>query len=605
MPDPKDFGVVNYTVLGVYLAAMVAIGLWMARRQKRTEDYFVAGRNMPWWVVSLSIFASLASAISYLGLPALAYEENVSLIAGYVVAPIGALLLIWLFYPFYQKLGVTTSYEYLGRRYGRGGRIMVSILFLLARLGWLGNVFLAPSIALNIVTGIPLWLAIVLMGVLATMYTVLGGLAAVLWTDVVQFIILVGGGIWISITLIQNVPGGFDGIWNFAYEQGRLDGFGMKISLVEMSASAAMIVWIFNAQQEYGTDQVTVQRIMAVRSFWGKAKAVLLNSFFDIAIVGMLLFMGIGFFAYAHHHPDWLTPHVAEKADRLGPHYILTVMPVGIAGLMISAVFAAAMSSMDSGIHSMSTVITHDIIRPLRRRPVSDFVDLMVARGLVVALGVLATAAAFLFASAKGFKHIIDISYMVLGTFNGPILGIFLLGVLTKRVRFYSCLHGVAAGFVLAILLKNETQLHSVWYFSASFGMTFLCGYLVSLPRTIGPPLIAAVFFGVIFLLSQDVWQDGGWDLERKWAAILAVAAGISVFLRGGLAGVLAGGVAAYCLHQFLLSEYPWATAASIFGGVIAAAVIGILVAMSYDDRETDATMTIWARGSLSVEQDV
>lgn len=488
MDNAAQFGSVNYIVLCIYLVAMVGVGIWMARRQRTTEDYFLAGRRMPWVVVGMSIFASLASAISYLGIPSMGFSANISLICGYFVGPISALLLIWLFYPFYHKLQVTTSYEYLGMRFGRGGRLSVSTLFLLARLGWLGNVIYAPALALSVVTGLNLWLTILLMGVLATSYTALGGMSAVLWTDVVQFIILVGGGLWVSVSLIQSVPDGITGIWQVASEHGRTGGFWTGFSLTEMTAAGAMICWIFNHMQEYGTDQVTIQRIMSVNSFWGKAKAVLLNSMFEIVIVGMLLFIGIGLFAYTQHHSTWLPPDVVDHPDRILPYYIMTGLPNGVSGLVITAIFAAAMSSMDSGIHSMSTVIINDFIRPFRRSAVSDQSDLRLARTLVGLLGICATLIAFW---VSRFDHILEASYTIAGMFNGPILAVFLLGVLTRRTRLTGVLMGMVAGVAAAASLQS-TSLHFLFFFPIAMFVTLVVGYLASLLVTLLLPRASA-----------------------------------------------------------------------------------------------------------------
>ena len=275
------FGTLNYVILGVYLAAMFGIGLRIAGKQKTTEDYFLAGRNMPWLIVAISMFASLTSAISYMGIPGTAYKENIALIvmgmASIAVAPI----LLWLFYPFYRKLRVTTSYEYIAKRYGRSARFATSGLFVLSRLGWLGVVIYAPALALSVVTGINLWLAIILMGLLATTYTALGGLSAVLWTDLLQFIILVAGAIWVAASLLNNVPDGLSGIFTIASHTDHLRLLDWKFDLFQMSGAIVIVSYFFQLMQDYGTDQVTVQRLMAVKTFRGTVKAAILNSFFD------------------------------------------------------------------------------------------------------------------------------------------------------------------------------------------------------------------------------------------------------------------------------------------------------------------------------------
>ncbi|MCA9441145.1 MAG: hypothetical protein KC964_10090, partial [Candidatus Omnitrophica bacterium] len=196
-----SFGTLNTIILLVYLGLMVLIGALFAGKQKTTKDFFLAGQSMNWVLVAISIFASITSAVTYMGIPGLVYKENIAFMFGILMMPVAAPFIIWLFLPVYKKYNVTTSYEYVYHRFGQPARYTVSALFLLARLGWLGTVVYAPALALSVVTGIDLALTILFMGVMGTLYTALGGLAAVIWTDVVQFIILVGGGIWVAATL--------------------------------------------------------------------------------------------------------------------------------------------------------------------------------------------------------------------------------------------------------------------------------------------------------------------------------------------------------------------------------------------------------------------
>lgn len=469
------FGTVNYIVLFTYLAAMLAVGVFLAFRQKTAEQYFLAGRQMPWLVVGMSMFASLTSAVTYMGVPARAYEENIGILFGVMVSPIVAPVIIFLFYPFYHRLKVTTSYEYILHRFGRGARFAVSSLFVLARLGWLATVIYAPALALSVATGIDIRLAICLIGLLATVYTALGGLSAVLWTDVIQYIILVAGAIWVAFSLINNVEGGIEKIITTASQSGRLDVFNFKINPYQMTAVAAAVAWFFVFLQDYGTDQITVQRLMAVKNYKGIAKAVIFNSISDVFIVSLLLFTGLGLLAYFQAFPEQLPANLS--ADKILPYYIMSKLPMGISGLIITAIFAAAMSSMDSGINSIATVITVDFIRPFRKKVLPEQHDIKIARYLTFVLGLAATIAAF-FASMLG--HIVEVWGTVLGLFAGPILAIFLLGMLTKRANFIGWLCGAVIAIPAILWLKYE-EVHWVYYFPISTVTSFAIGYLFSL----------------------------------------------------------------------------------------------------------------------------
>ncbi|MDD3276387.1 MAG: sodium/solute symporter, partial [Kiritimatiellales bacterium] len=356
-----QFGPIDYTILLIYLAAMVWIGFLFAGKQKTAEDFFLAGRKMPWLAVAMSMYASLTSAVTYMGLPGLAYRSNVTLLAVAVVSPLLAPILIFVFYPVYRKLNITTSYEYIGIRFGEAARKTAASLFLCARLGWMATVIYAPALALSIATGLPLVFSILTMGILATLYTVMGGLAAVLWTDVVQFITLIGGAIVVAVFLVHFSPDGAAGIIHFARENNHLQLDG-SVSLWRMTLTGVAISFFFQMMQDYGTDQVTVQRLLSTKTKGGMAKAILFNAGTDFCIVSLLLFIGLGLFAYYQLNPGALPE--AISGDKIFPYFIAHVLPTGLSGLLIAAIFAAAMSSMDSGINSMATVVVNDFIFP-------------------------------------------------------------------------------------------------------------------------------------------------------------------------------------------------------------------------------------------------
>lgn len=476
MGSQSGFGVLNYIVLFAYLGTMMGVGALFAGSQKTTEDYFLAGRRMPWLVVGMSMFASVTSAISYMGIPGTAYKENLSLLVVAFLSPLVAPFLIFVFYPFYRLLNVTTSYEYVLRRYGQPARLTVSGLFVLGRLGWLGTVIYAPALALSVVSDIPVWLAILLMGVLATTYTALGGLSAVLWTDLLQFLILVGGAVWVALNLTASIPGGLPSIWEIARTTDHLHVVDWTFSLAEMTGIAVAISYFFQLMHDYGTDQVTVQRLLAVRTFRGMAKAAVFNSLADLFILSLLLYIGLGLFAYFQTFPSELAEGVT--GDGVLPYYIMHALPEGISGLLITAIFAAAMSSMDSGINSVATVLINDCVRPLRSEARSEQHDVRLARLLTLVLGVFATVVAFY---VSGIEQILKASSAFLGLFGGPILALFLLGMLTRRANFHGWLVGVFVAVPTTLWLQLSTNLHFIHYFPFCFGSCSVVGYIASL----------------------------------------------------------------------------------------------------------------------------
>jgi len=467
-----QFGTLNYAVLAVYLLGMIGVGLFFARKQENAEMFFLGGRNLPWLAVAMSMYASLTSAVTYLGLPGTAYSENIALIIVCIMSPVVAPFILLLFYPLYHRLHVTTSYEYIEKRFGSSARYGVAGLFVLARLGWLGTVVYAPAMAMAIVTGIPLWGCICMMGLLATAYTALGGLAAVVWTDVIQFAILIGGAIWIAASLVNGVEGGTGAIIQLAHETGRLHIADWRLDLFAMSGPIVSISFFLQLMQDYGTDQVTVQRLMATGSLRNTVKSVVFNACTDFFIIGLLLFIGLGLFAFftGASLPESIT------GDKVMPYYIIHHLPQGISGLLITAVFAAAMSSMDSGINSIATVLINDFKKPFAHH-VPHITDVALARTLTVVLGVLATALAFYVSTIGG---IIKAFASFMSLFSAPVLTLFLLGILTRRGNFFGWLVGLAVSVPATLWLQKIIEAHWVYYFPFSFLTAFLFALLAS-----------------------------------------------------------------------------------------------------------------------------
>jgi len=470
-----QFGALNYTILGLYLTGMILVGLLFARRQENSEMFFLGGRKLPWLAVAMSMYASLTSAVTYLGLPGTAYSENIALIIVCIISPLVAPVILLLFYPLYHRLQVTTSYEYIQKRFGDPARYGVAALFVLARLGWLGTVVYAPSLAMSIVTGIPLGSCICMMGLLATVYTTLGGLAAVVWTDVIQFVILIGGALWIAFSLAAGVEGGIGHIIALAHETGRLHIADAKLDLFALSGPIVAISFFFQLMQDYGTDQVTVQRLMATGSLRNTIKSVAFNACTDFFIIGLLLFIGLGLFAFFQQ----TALPVPLAADQVMPYYIIQHLPRGISGLLITAVFAAAMSSMDSGINSIATVLINDFKKPLFQVSAFSFQvsDVTLARILTVVLGIFATAIAFYVSTIGG---IIKAFATFMSLFSAPVLALFLLGILTRRGNFHGWLVGLCASIPATLWLQKTLEAHWVYYFPFSFLTAFPIALLAS-----------------------------------------------------------------------------------------------------------------------------
>ena len=470
-----SFGTLNYIILAIYLAGIMGIGIGLTRRQITSDDYFLAGRNMPWIIVGMSMFASMTSAISYMGMPGTAVKEDISILAGYYLSPVVAPIIIILFYPLYRRLNVTTSYEYIFRRYGASARYGVSSLFLLARLGWLGAVIYAPALVLSIMTGMSLYLAILILGVIATLYTVAGGLKAVVLTDAIQFVVLVSGAVLVAVSLSYNVEGGVSGIFRTASTTGHLVNW--HFSFFEACALAFAVSYFFSFMQDYGCDQVAVQRLLASKSYGGMARAAIFNSMVDVFMFSLLAFVGLGLFAYYRQFPV-----EGVSGDRLMPHYMIHSLPSGISGLAIAGIFVAAIASGGAGIHSMSTVLVNDFVRPLWRRDIASADEVKLGRMFTAIIGTFGTVVAFYVSS---IEQVLKAATMVLGLFNGPILALFILGVLTTRTHFRGWVFGACAGILATLLVMNVPiaghKLHWAYFMPCSVLTSAVVSYAASI----------------------------------------------------------------------------------------------------------------------------
>ena len=362
----------------------------------------------------------------------------------------------------------------LKKRFGPSARYCAAGLFLMARLGWIGVVVYAPALTLSTVTGIPLFSALLLISLLATGYTVLGGMMAVLWTDVIQFIILIGGAVCIACTLIHQVPDGIEGILRTAQEAGHLKLFDSGWSLYHMTAPIVAISFFLQLLQDYGTDQVTVQRLMAIKSPRGVSKAICFNAGTDFISIALLLFIGLGLLAYYQQHPTLLSSDLS--ADQILPFYIIHALPAGVSGLLLTAIFAAAMSSIDSGMHSMTTVLIHDFIYPLKPHWIAPEKSVAFARWITLSLGVFALFMALI---AAKIGDVIASFATFMSLFNAPVLALFLLGIFTRRTAFTGWIIGVLIALPFTLWIQYQ-EIHWVYYFPTSFCITMGIAYGVS-----------------------------------------------------------------------------------------------------------------------------
>ena len=466
----------DYIALAVYLTALVGMGVYFSRREKSTSDFFLGGHRIPWWAAGLSIFGTQLSAITFMAIPAVVYRTNWVYFPGSMMLIAMMPVVIWFYLPFYRRLGITSVYEYLERRFNLGTRLLGSAAFVLFQLGRMGVILVLPSMALTAVTGINVYFCIVAMGVLATSYTVLGGIEAVIWTDVLQVFVLLGGALLSLILIVMEVDGGVAGIFTTARESGKLQ---MANFTWDATVAAFWLVILGRAMEQlvsYTADQTVVQRYLTTRDEKSAARGIWLNGLLSVPAVALFFCVGTALWAFYRTRPELLNP--LGKTDQIFPWFVAGELPVGVVGLIIAGLFAAAMSSLDSSMNSMATTMTTDFYR--RFKPdASDHTCLSMARGLTVLLGIVGTACALGMAYMNS-PSMYDQYTKIIGLFGGGLAGLFAVGIFTRRTHGVGAIVGFLAATAILCWTHEYTELHFFLYPTIGITSCFTISYIVS-----------------------------------------------------------------------------------------------------------------------------
>ena len=470
----KGLGVANIIVIILYFTSLAWIGYFFSKRQKNTDDYFKGGGRLPWWAVGLSIFGTALSAITFMSIPAKAYATDWS----YMMLNVGILLvvpiIIYLFIPFYRKLNVTTAYEYLEKRFNPLIRILCSIAFILFQVGRMGIVMFLPAIALNVVTGFDIFLCIGLMGVLSLIYTMIGGIEAVVWTDALQVVILLGGAVLVVIIAIFDIPGGFNTIMTEAIADNKFSLGSFKFDLKQSTMWTVLIATLFTNLTTYGTDQTMVQRYMTTGTEQQAGKSVWTNALLSIPATIIFFFAGTVLYIYYRHNPSGLSMSISD-GDAILPWYIYTKLPPGIVGLLISGIFAAAMSTLSSSMNSAATAYITDI-----HNKITPHSGLKAAKVATLVFGLFGLAFAYMMASWE-IRSMWDEFNKILGLVLGSMGGLFLLGMITRKANSTGAVVGVVGSIIIQLFVMSYESVHLLLYTTTGFLSCFIIGYIFSL----------------------------------------------------------------------------------------------------------------------------
>jgi SSS family transporter len=451
----------DYAVVVAALVMLLAIGGAFTRQQRETSDFFLARRRIPWWAACLSFLATEISAVTIIAVPSTAYAENWEYAQFFIGSSLAKFVVALLFIPAFYRYNCVTIYEFLAHRFGTASQVTASIFFFISRLLGSGVRLMAACVAVAVLMGWPVWPTVVLFSLVSIVYIALGGVKAVVWTNVFQAgMFLVGGGLTVAF-LASQIDGGLVAMFRTAAEAGRLNVINWGPAPGDADfwprvLSDPSIVWlavlngIVGSTAAFGTDHDLMQRLLTVETRKQSQRTLALTPLGTLVTLAIYLSIGAGLFTYYAQHPSAGLP----RPDEIFPFFIRTAMPEVLRGVMLAAIVLA---SIDSPLGSLSASFVTDIYRPLLVRGRSEAHYLLVSRAAVVAFGILLALLAWGFSFFSGFLWL---AFKIAGVTFGSLLGVFLLGLVTKTAgadRANAVAMVIMAVVNLGLLVLSET----------------------------------------------------------------------------------------------------------------------------------------------------
>ena len=470
----------DLAVIALYLAGITLFGAHFRRGQKNLRDYFLGGRTAPWWAISLSIVSAETSTLTIVGTPALAFSGNMGflqIVFGYLLA---RLVISFLFLPHYFRGEMYTAYELMRRRFGERIRKLTASIFLVTRALAEGVRVFAISLVISIALGTGETASIVLIVLLTLFYTFEGGMTAVIWTDVVQMTLYVVGAIVSFIVILGKIPGGWDHVVQVAGAAHKFEIFDFRFAWNMDFFSRTYSFWAgiaggcFLTTASHGTDQLMVQRLLSARTE-AQSRTALMASW-AVIFVQFTLFLLIGILLYVYYGDQHLAP--PAQRDRIYPAFVWNQLPPGVAGMIIAAILAAAMANLSAALNSLASTTVVDFLRA-RGKAMDEKQAIVIARFATVGWGAILLAIAI--AAAQVSKSVLDTGLKIASVPFGALLGVFLLGILTKRPGQNAAIAGTVAGLGTVLYLNFYTPVAWSWYVLIGTCVTFSVGLAASL----------------------------------------------------------------------------------------------------------------------------
>lgn len=451
---------IDWAIVLLSITIAIAMGLFFAHRQKDTSTYFAGGGKIPAWAVGISIFATLISSVTFLAYPGAAYANNWILLVQGLMVPIVLVALIGIIVPLFRSVIRLSTYEYFERRFGLFARLYSSFAFTLGHFSKSGTVFFLVSMALATFLNINIYTIVIVLGITIVILTLLGGMEAIVWMDVVQGGLLIGGGIICVLLLLFLPAGGPSEVFHIASEYNKISFGPYDWDLTQLTFLVMVLNGIFYALQKYGTDQTIIQRYLAAKNDHEAKRAAFIGVFMSVPIWALFMFIGTALFAYYHSTGAPVLPE-GIKADEVFPYFIAHELPVGIRGLIIAALAAAAISSLDADLNCISAIAVQDYYARFKKNS-TDKQQLRFGKRMVVIAGTGTIGVSLLYISWGG-EGVLGALFALYAIFSAGIVGIFILGLFSRRANKQGLYIGIAAAVLFtayAVLTSTKVDIH-------------------------------------------------------------------------------------------------------------------------------------------------
>lgn len=464
--------IIDIIVFLLFTGGVVAFGCSFFKKKGTSEEFTSAGRSLPGWVVGMSIFATYVSSISYLGYPEKAFSGDWNAFVFSLSIPIVSYFAARYFVPFYRSQDSISAYSFLENRFGPWARIYASSCYLLTQIARTGSILYLLALPMNVLLGWHIQTIIVVTSVAIVLYSMLGGMKAVIWTEAIQGIILIGGALVCMFILLFDMPGGPVQTFSIAMEDGKFSLGSFGSSLSESTFWVCLIYGIFTNLQNYGIDQSYVQRYHTAKNEKEAKFSALFGGYLFIPVSAVFFMIGTGLYAFYKVHPGILPDGVG--ADYVFPFFIVNELPVGLTGLLIASIFAAGMSTIATSVTSSSTIILTDYYQRFRKHA-GNRERMLVLKLSSVGVGVAGILVAFAFMSVQSA---LDAWWALASIFSGGMLGLFLLGYISRKARNFDAVLGVVCGVILVCWIVISPFVHANLAIVFGTLLIFLVGFL-------------------------------------------------------------------------------------------------------------------------------